>query len=481
MAPESPTSSSGPAELFDVVVIGAGISGLTTAYWLSRAGMKVVVLESSDHVGGAITTHRDGPWLFELGPNTVLEGNAAVGELIRSCGLDDEKIEALPTAKKRFLWKGDRLIPLPGGPVGFVTTPLFPIAAKLRLLREPWIPRPVEDDDESIASFVRRRLGQTFLDYAVGPFVSGVYAGDPERLSVRWATPKIASLEREHGSLIRGAFARKKGLAGAPSGKMISFREGLDRLPKRLAERIGDVRTGVRATRILRGDAGPVVETPAGRFHSRHTILAVPADVAARLVTDATGGAIFGEIPYSPIAIVSLGVRRENLTHPLGGFGFLAPRRESLRVLGCLFPSEIFEGRAPEGHVALSAFLGGRTNAEVADWDDAKVLATALEDVRRSLGLRGDPVLSVVHRWPRALPQYELGHGRFVEAAAKIEAGWKGLHFGGNILRGVSVPQCIENGAALAREILTRWGEPIGLPKPGAEPPMAATNRSLGR
>jgi len=195
--------------LRDVVVVGGGITGLTAAWWLSRAGLSVTLVEASPRVGGAITTLREGGWLFELGPNTVLEGNSSVTELVTSAGLGDERIAATAAGKKRFLWKGDRLVPLPGGPVGFLTTPLFSASAKLRLLREPWIPSGTAED-ESIADFVRRRLGPEMLDYAVGPFVSGVYAGDPERLSVRWATSKISASNGSTEASFAARWRRRK-------------------------------------------------------------------------------------------------------------------------------------------------------------------------------------------------------------------------------------------------------------------------------
>lgn len=445
------------AERADALIIGAGISGLTTAFHLTRAGLRVTVLEASSRVGGAIQTLADGPWRFELGPSTVLENNESIGRLIHDAGLDGEKLTALPSAKRRFLWKGDRLHALPGGPGGFVTTPLFPVSAKLRLLREPWIRRPAGDPEETIAQFVRRRLGQAFLDYAVGPFVSGVYAGDAERLSVRWAVPKIYALERDHGSLIRGAMARRKG--PSPGGAMISFREGLEELPRRLAAMIrdlGDVRTGVACERLIRTGAGFRAETSAGAFEAERIVLAVPADVAARLLDEATGGESrpLAEIPYAAVAVVALGCRRADIAHPLGGFGFLAPRKEGLRVLGCLFPSEIFPNRAPEGHVALSAFVGGRTDPEIAGWDEDRIVSAVESDLRRALGLSGTPVFRVVRRWPRAIPQYELGHGRYLDLARRLETNLPGLRLGGNYLGGVSVPDCIKNGTALAEEIL---------------------------
>ncbi|MEO6195049.1 MAG: protoporphyrinogen oxidase [Thermoanaerobaculia bacterium] len=449
----------------DAVVVGAGISGLTAAFRLARGGLRVAVLESAERAGGAIETFSDGGWRFEMGPNTVVESDESVGRLIRDAGLDGEKIVASPSAKRRYLYQESRLVPLPGGPGGLLKTPLFSAGAKLRLLREPWIGRPAEGVEESIAQLVRRRLGAEFLDYAVGPFVSGVYAGDPERLSARWAVPKIHALEREHGSLIRGgirgALARRK--APAPGGAMISFREGLEELPRRLAReigKIGDLRTGVAARRVLRIENGFRVETSAGPVEAARVVFAVPADAAARLLEEATSGASLplAEIPYAAVAVVSLGWRREDVGHPLDGFGFLAPRKEGLRLLGCLFPSQIFPGRAPEGHVALAAFGGGRTDPELARWDEDRIAATVVAELRGPLKLRGEPAFRLVRRWPRAIPQYELGHGRFVERAREIERSLPGLHLAGNFLGGISVPDCIRNATALAEGMLQEEG-----------------------
>jgi len=441
-------------DTLDALVVGAGISGLTTAFRLARSGWRVAVVEAAGRVGGAMETHTDGPWRFELGPNTVLENHETVGRLIRDAGLEGEKIVAAPSAKRRYLFKKGRLIPLPSGPGSFLTTPLFPPGAKLRLLKEPWIGRPPEGTEESVAGFVRRRLGQPFLDYAVGPFVSGVYAGDPERLSVRWAVPKIWDLEQDHGSLIRGAFARRKG--PAPGGAMISFRDGLETLPRKLAAEIGGVRTGVAVQRIVRVAGGYRAETSAGPIEAKHVVLAVPADAVARLLDEATAGAsrLFEQIPYAAVAILALGWRRADVGHPLAGFGFLSPRKEGLRTLGCLFPSELFPGRAPEGHVALAAFAGGRTDPEIATWDEDRIARTLIHELRGPLSLRGKPAWKLVRRWPRAIPQYEVGHGRFVDRAREIEQALPRLYIGGNFLGGVSVPNCIQNGTELAERIL---------------------------
>lgn len=451
----------------DAIVVGAGISGLTTAFRLRRAGLRVAVLEAEPRVGGALETWSEGGWRFEMGPNTVLESHPEVSGLLQEAGLEADKVTAQPSAKRRYLWKGGALHALPGGPPGLLRTPLFSTRAKLRLLREPWIGRPPAEREESVARFVERRLGPEILRYAVAPFVSGVYAGDPERLSARWAVPRVWALEAEHGSLLRGALAgRKRAQAGAshPAGTMFSFAAGLEELPKRLAWEIGDVRTGVRAQRVVRldedGRIGYRIETSTGSVEAAQVVLAVPADAAARLLASATGGRseLLAEIPYAPVAVASLGYERSQVAHPLGGFGFLAPRGEGLRILGCLFPSEIFPDRAPEGHVALAAFLGGRTDPEIVGAPDDHILEVVQDDLRRALGVSGGPVLARVRRWPRAIPQYEIGHGRFVERGAEIEREMPGAHLSGNFLRGISVPDCIRNATALAEEVLRRHG-----------------------
>ena len=443
---------------YDVVVVGAGISGLTSAFLLQAAGVDVAVVESETRPGGSIQTHREGDWLFELGPNTVLEKNADVTALIAASGLAGDKLTANKAANKRFVLKGGRPTALPSGPLSFVRSPLFSTRAKLRLLREPWI-RKGNQADESIASFVRRRLGEELLDYAVGPFVSGVYAGDPDRLAVRWSVPKIAALEAQYGSLIRGALALRKG--PAPKGAMFSFRKGLAQLVDHLSERCGTIQLTTPCQRILSDSSGYVVETANGALKAKQVILTVPADVVARLL-----GAIapeadrFDELPYAPVATLALGFARDAVKHPLDGFGVLVPRRESLRLLGCLFCSQIFSGRAPDGHVALTAFVGGRTDPKIVDCDPQELLSAVVGELQPMLQTTAQPVYTKVTSWRRGIPQYESGHGHYLRLAEQIERGHPGLHLACNWRHGVSVPDCIAAASELARRIVQQG--PIG-------------------
>jgi protoporphyrinogen/coproporphyrinogen III oxidase len=451
----------------DVLVLGAGVTGLAAAFHLARAGLSVQVLEAAGEVGGAVRTRiverPEGRWVVELGPNTVVDNRPAVAPLLAAAGLDDERLEGSATAARRYLWKGGGLHALPTGPLGFLATPLFSPGGKLRLLAEPFVRRLADPDgpDESVADFVRRRLGRSFLDYAVGPFVSGVYAGDPERLSIRWAVPRIFALEDEHGGLVRGAVAlfrerRRHPESPRPSKRMLGFRDGLATLPRRLAAAV-PVATGSAARALRRlPDGGFAVDTDEAAWEAPQVVVALPAAATAELLAEVTAGASrpLAEVPYAPVAVTAYGFRREQVAHPLDGFGFLAPRVEDLRPLGCLFPSSIFPGRAPEGHVLLTVFAGGRGDPAAAALPDDALDRVLLADLDRALGLTGPPVLRLGQRWPQAIPQYELGHGRFVALAEGIEREHPGLHLAGSYRDGVSVPDRLEKAAALAAAIV---------------------------
>lgn len=443
---ENPTS--------DVIVVGAGISGLTTATLLQEAGLRVTVLEASDRPGGSIRTLTSGDWRFELGPSTLLERDAEVRRLVGIAGLGAERIEAAPAAKRRYLWRRGRLVRVPTGPVELLTTRLFTPGAILRLLAEPWIAAAPPDREESVAEFVRRRLGREVLERAVEPFVSGIYAGDAERLAMRWAFPVLVRVEREHGSLIRGMLARRRG--PAPRAARITFRGGLQRLADGLASRLADLRTQVTCDGVTRQGELLVATTSEGALAARHVVLSVPARSAARLLAEASDGASLrlAEVPYAPVAVVGLGFPLERVGNPVDGFGFLVSPEEDLGILGCLVPSAVFPDRAPDGHVALTTYLGGRHDPEIVAAPDEEILKRVLRDLRRVLAIEGDPVFRTVWRWPAAIPQYELGHGSVVELAARLERELPGVHLRASYLGGPSLHDCIRESSRLASRIV---------------------------
>ncbi|MGD9708382.1 MAG: protoporphyrinogen oxidase [Halothiobacillaceae bacterium] len=443
----------------ETLVIGAGISGLSTAFFLRQRGMDAAVVEASPRAGGNIRTDEHGGYLLEAGPNTLLDNHPAIRQLIDGLGLGEAVREANREAKRRYVVRDGRAVPLPGSPPAFLTTRLFSFRGKLRLLAEPFI-KPA-DHEESVAAFVRRRLGQEFLDWAIDPFVSGVYAGDPERLSVRAATAKVYALEHEHGSLLRGALkkawaVRKAEVQTGPVGRMLSFERGLGQLVDALAAALGEsLFLSTPAQAIRQVDGGWQVETPRGTFGARSLVLALPVAAVADLLEPHVGEAVnaLREIPYPPVVSVALGFRREDVAHPLDGFGVLIPSKERRTTLGALFSSTLFEGRAPEGQVVLTAFIGGRRHEEVGDWGDARVIERVLDDLGPILGLRAPPVMTHISRWPRAIPQYELGHLERVAALDTALAVLPGLWTRANWRDGVAVSDCIRNGWVLAERL----------------------------
>lgn len=454
------TSAASPSEsVYPVAVVGAGITGLSAAWHLRQAGAAVVVFEASDRVGGVIESFRSEGWLHETGPNSVLEGEPAVAQVIAGLGLDSRRLYAAEAAKNRYVIRRGRLEPMPASPGGFLRSRLFSTRAKLRLAGEIFLPRGTRSDEETIAEFTQRRLGREFLDYAIDPFVGGVYAGNPFRLSVRHAFPKLLALEKKHGSLLRGAIRRRSASSG-PSGRLFSFPDGMAELPEALARGIGDsLRLGTRVLAVRRQPAGWAIAHERGgetrEEHFSSVIFALPGDALARLpfegFVNPSGLAVLADIEHPPVASVFTGFRREDVLHPLDGFGVLAPQVEHCGILGTLFSSSLFPGRAPAGHVALTSFVGGTRQPELVQLDDARLVQRVTEDLDRWLGVRGPPVYWRIRRHPRAIPQYNLGYDRFEQACAAAEAAAPGLYIGGNSRDGISVPACIASGQRLAR------------------------------
>jgi oxygen-dependent protoporphyrinogen oxidase len=442
----------------DIIVVGAGISGLATAWFLRKHGHQVVVLESGPEPGGAIRTRREAGFLIEAGPNSTLERGKALPALIRSLRLETELVEANPVAKRRYIVKNNQLVALPGGALAFLRTPVFSASGKLRLLLEPFKGRATEE--ESVAQFVRRRLGKEFLDWAIDPFISGVYAGDPERLSARAATAKVYALEAEYRSLVVGALMRllKRQPSGPePTGRLISFREGMQTLARAVAQDLGEaLHTGHAVSTVLpeSGERWRVVAN-GSEYVGDHVVLSLPAFHSAELLRPLHRelSETLARITYAPVASVALGFDRAQVAHPLDGFGVLIPKRMGVQTLGVLFSSTLFPQRAPEGKILLTAFIGGARNPSVtrqgADW----IVERVLNDLRPLLGIRDMPALRRVHLWPKAIPQYELGHLDRIRSIDRAIAALPGLHFRANWRDGISVADCVTNAMVLAERL----------------------------
>jgi protoporphyrinogen/coproporphyrinogen III oxidase len=444
-----------------IAVIGSGIAGLTAALRLREAGRSVVVYEAGDRPGGMIRSSRKDGYLLEWGPNTIQTTTPLLERLIESLGLSDEVVEASPAATRRYVVKGGRPIPLPSSPLDFLRTPLFSAGAKLGLLREPFTRRRTRQDDESVADFTRRRLGREFLEYAVDPFVAGVHAGDPHQLAVQHAFPRLSALEAAHGSLIVGSIRLMRERKGdsewtGPARHMFSFRYGLASLPAKMADLLGpSVRLGTPVTRIERGDGWRV--TANGSTESFDGVVYTgPAHSLPELhLAEPTRMTRLEAVAYAPVAVLGLGYRREDIGHPLDGFGLLVPAVEQdFGILGCLFSSTLFEGRAPDGHALLTVFVGGMRRPELPGATEAVLVDTAVKDLTRLLDIDGPPTFRHVVRWPRAIPQYTLGYGEVKQAISSLEAANPGFVFAGNYRQGVSVGDTMASGEHAADLLL---------------------------
>jgi protoporphyrinogen/coproporphyrinogen III oxidase len=442
------------------IVIGGGISGLACAWKLRELGASVLLFEQAEQPGGVIRTMRKGGCLLECGPQSFL-GTDTLSALIRSLAIEDQLLHADPKAP-RFVVVNGALRQVPLAPPALISSSLLSARTKFRVLADAFGKSTPPPDDESVAAFVRRKFGDELLDRLAGPFVSGIFAGDPEKLSLRSAFPSIHRWESESGSVIRGAIqSRPRGEKPRPG--LCSFRDGVSTLPLRIAELLGSaVCTRVAVQSIMRhkanGKSGIEVhlqrEGRAEVATADAVILAVPTDSAERILRAASPrcAELLGQIEYAPVAVVSTAYMRASVGVPLDGFGFLVPRTEKLRLLGTIWNSSLFPGRVPEGQVLLTSFMAGATDPELLGYIDQAIESAATTEMGRLLQITGAPVSGNIQRWTRAIPQYNLGHGRLLAAVQAELQQSPGIFLAGNHVDGPSIGNCIEQSFRVAGE-----------------------------
>jgi protoporphyrinogen/coproporphyrinogen III oxidase len=446
---------------YPAIVIGGGISGLACAYHLQQAGIPARVLEAGSRPGGVIATEEKDGYCFELGPQSFLSTEPLI-RLTDALGLKDQLLRANPRAP-RYILVGGRLVPAPLAPPSLLTTSLFSTSTKWRLVTEILRSSRPPADDESIAAFVRRKFGGELLTRFVAPFVSGVYAGDPERLSLRAAFPKIHEFEAQYGSVLRGAM-KSRPAKGAPRAELCSFRSGMGTLPRAIAARLGNsllLETSVGGLRHGKANGKPWFEVDIMRHNHNETlaasavVIATPTSISSQILLGLSDkfASLFSRIEYAPVAVVSACYRREQMQRPPDGFGFLVPRDEGLRVLGTVFNSSLFAGRAPEGMVCITSFAGGATDPKLCELSDEEITETICGEVARVLAMAGKPVATNLHRYVRALPQYNLGHIQIVKSLEAFTSAMPGLFLAGNYLSGPSIGACVEQANRTAEAV----------------------------
>jgi protoporphyrinogen/coproporphyrinogen III oxidase len=441
-----------------VIVIGAGISGLACAYQLQQAGTPVIVVESGINPGGVISTIEKDGFRFDLGPQSFLTTEPVL-KLIDALGIKDELQYADARAPRYILLRG-QLVAAPMSPPSLLSTPLFSSGTKWRLLTEMMRRTHPPAEDESIAAFARRKFGPELLERIVAPFVSGVYAGDPERLSMRASFPKIHEFETQYGSVIRGAM-KSRPPKGTPRAGLCAFRDGLETLPRAIASRLGPslhLETSVSAIRRGKANGKSWFEIDITRRDQHETmaasavILATPTQITSQILKSFSNSfaPIFSRIEYAPVNVLSAGYSRKQFQRPPDGFGFLVPRTEGLHVLGTVFNSSLFAGRAPEGMVALTSFSGGATDPKFCELSDQEIPETICGEVARVLGIKGNPAVTNLQRYARALPQYNIGHTEIIKSLDALTASIPGIFLTGNYLSGPSIGSCVEQAFGTA-------------------------------
>lgn len=470
-----------------VVVIGGGIAGLAAAYSLREhrkpgdKDFEIVLIERKDRLGGNIRTEKDSGFLIEGGPDCFLSEKPWAMELCKRIGLEDELLNTNEANRKTFVLSGGKLHELPEGVILMIPTRIMPLATsslisipgKIRMGLEVFIPRKKDKGDETLGSFVRRRLGQEVLDKIAEPLVAGVHAGDPETMSVRASFPKFVQLEEEHGSLIKGMLKRmelmkKTHMAPGASPKkkvtmFLTLKGGLSDFVNTLAGRLEGfadthIKKGLSVKSVLSVDGGYEVAFEGGEPSMRAdaVVVAAPAYAASAVLSelDKALSEKLLTIPYVSTATVSIAFKKKDVAHPLNGFGFVVPRTEKRGIMAATWTSVKFSHRAPDDSVLIRCFVGGAKNMELVSLNDEEMIKMVRKELREIMGIEAEPVLARVFRWINSMPQYTVGHEERIASIEEMVSRHPGLYITGSAYHGIGISDSIRNGEVVAKKII---------------------------
>ncbi len=452
-----------------VCVLGAGVSGLSAAFYLKQRGVEVTVLEKESEPGGKMKTVYEKGYIVEAGPNGFLDGKPYTLNLVKALGIENRLYRSSDKARKRFIYTNGRLVRLPENPIAFLSSNLLSWKGKIRIFGEFLVPPRKDNSDETLGDFARRRLGEEALEKLLDPMVAGIFAGDPDRMSLKAAFPAIYNLEKQYGGLIKGLIAKMKeakksgknssGPAG-PGGVLTSFVGGtkdlIDALSKELKE---ELHTGVSVEKVEKSGKGWLVSWKDGdkEFTEEfdHLVVSTPAYAAAEILKEVDGelSKLLSEIEYSPISVVALGFQKKGLGHDLDGFGFLVPRSEGRKILGALWDSSVFPNRAPEGKALIRVMIGGARQPDLALLPEEELVEIALKELRLIMKIRHYPEMVKVFRHEKGIPHYTLGHCERVDRIFEIGEKLGNLYFCSNAYRGVGVNDCTKLAEETAERI----------------------------
>lgn len=455
-----------------ITILGAGISGLAAAHWLNKDGFDVKILEAKSEPGGAMETSNENGFLIDFGPNSGLDTTPLIRQLVDDVGLSDEIIYASEVSNKRYILRDNKLHPLPMNPISLIKSKLFSAKGKFRLLGEPFVGKSDDGYYQSIAQFVSRRLGQDFLDYAIDPFVSGVFAGDPYKLSVKSAFPKLYRLEELYGGLVKGMIKgarerKKRAEESKQSAKMFSFINGMQSFPMAIAKKLeGKILFESRVKSIKRRVHRDELEN--GKWEisfekdgkiqeiiSDYILSTIPAYDASKIFSDLDHefNKHAEDIFYPPVMVLYLGFNKKDIGLPLDGFGFLIPSKEKKNFLGALWSSVIFPNRCDDDKSAFTIFVGGARSHKFIDSEKNVIIEKVLSEFKDIMNIKADPVLIKEKLWIKAIPQYNLGYIEHEKYFDKFEKENQGVFLGGNYRGGISVGDCIKNSEVIFKKV----------------------------
>jgi oxygen-dependent protoporphyrinogen oxidase len=463
-----------------IVIVGGGIAGLAAAHRiqeeLSHQALECTVLEAGPRFGGKIDTERVDGFVVEKGPDSFISQKPQAIQLCNKLGIGDRLVGTHPTNTNTYVYTGRRLVTMPEGLslmiptqfMPFVLTPLFSWPGKVRMGLDLLLPGKANDSDESLASFVRRRMGEEALRKMAEPMLAGIYASDPESMSIKSTFPMFFETEQKYRSLILGMLARKRKMATgrkpSPYTLFMTLKNGLSEMVDAILKQSPGVtfRSGVTVTQLSRAGKRWRLDLDGGEnILADAVILATPAGISARLLEREVPGvaASLNKIPYVSTATVSLGYRKEGFEHPLKGFGFVVPGTENRKILACTWTSSKFPHRAPEGHVMLRCFIGGAKKEALAEQDADTLRQMVKDEIRDIMGIRQEPVMSRVFHYRKSNVQYHVGHAGLIANINSELASAPGVYLAGSAYTGIGIPDCIQNGGRAAERVIDYLAE----------------------
>ncbi|TSA25569.1 MAG: protoporphyrinogen oxidase [Ignavibacteriales bacterium] len=458
-----------------ITILGAGISGLATAYWLNKDRFDVQILEANGKPGGSMETSFENGFLVDYGPNSGLETTPLIRQLVYEIGLSNEMVYANESSNKRYILRNGKLHALPTSPPALIKSNLFSLRGKIRLACEPFIGKSNDGYYQSMAEFVRRRLGQEFLDYAIDPFVSGVFAGDPNKLSVKSAFPKLYRLEEVYGGLVKGMIKgarerKKRAEQSKQNAKMFSFINGMQSFPMAIAKKLeGKILYGSRVKSVERrvqsveseNGKWKVTFEKDGKIHeiiSDYVLSTIPVYEASKIFSglDEEFSKHDDDIYYPPVMVLYLGFKKEQIGQPLDGFGYLIPSKEKKIFLGAIWSSTIFPNRCEEDKAAFTLFVGGARSPHLFGMDKEELTNKVLNEFKEIMKISGDPIFVNSKIWQKAIPQYNIGYIEHENYFDRFESKNPGIFLSGNYRGGISVGDCVKNSETVYKKIIAK-------------------------